>query len=803
MALVRDEDTDSARSRGRSTPVSFREFALQALILGLLLAVLFPGTFLRGEPAVPGGLLYRMNPWKLHTPTDHEPTRNLTTLESITQFAPWYALTQRAMRNGEWPLWNHLSYGGMPLLGNYQSAVFYPPHILHAFVDVPVAMTVYLLLKLWLCGATAYLCSRAIGLGVSASRFCSIGWMLCGFNTHWCHWAEVDVACWIPVLFMGVELIIDERYRRGFFAMMVGGTLVLLAGHPETAFVAGLGLGMYFVVRLVLARASGGRFLKSMALAGGAWVVALLVCAVQLAPFFEYLLNSYTLAHPERSAGQTAVPYIPSRALIATWVPRFFGSTVDGNFWGFDDTDIPMHLGVKNIHSNYVSILYPGIVAWLAIGFVIPAVLRDRKTRVRVIALAAPLTFGLLMASNQRIVAPLHELPPFSSMWHVWHTNFVVFVLPLLSAFGIEHWQRKRGRPTDMVWPVSLGILIAGLVGLQLVARWPVMSAEGVQGFVLVQIAVAAVLAALALLLCVLRYVSPKPRLVAAALALLLAVDLAVAARHLFPTCPRDQIAPATPLLSYMQEYEKPCRFRVTAASIVPGVMPLYDLEHLWGYDGIIPERLYRFLVHHPAGDFATIERLCAAPYCLFTADTVPHDHERYEFLTSLDGIDVFRDRSAFPRAWVVGDVEVAPDDEAVIARMKQPEFDAATTAVTDQPPDEPLPHGGPAVAANVAFTRWEASEVTMDVDASDDCVLVLADTYYPGWKAWIDDEPATVFPVYHAFRGVCVPKGSHAVRFAYDPLSFRIGFWVSTLVLLIGLAVGLLVLRRTRRLPC
>jgi hypothetical protein len=63
---------------------------------------------------------------------------------------------------------------------------------------------------------------------------------------------------------------------------------------------------------------------------------------------------------------------------------------------------------------------------------------------------------------------------------------------------------------------------------------------------------------------------------------------------------------------------------------------------------------------------------------------------------------------------------------------------------------------------------------------------LVLADAYYPGWHAYLDDERADIAPADHAFRAVFVPAGRHIVDFRYEPGSLRVGAVVSGLAWLV-----------------
>ena len=51
--------------------------------------------------------------------------------------------------------------------------------------------------------------------------------------------------------------------------------------------------------------------------------------------------------------------------------------------------------------------------------------------------------------------------------------------------------------------------------------------------------------------------------------------------------------------------------------------------------------------------------------------------------------------------------------------------------------------------------------------------MLVLHETYYPGWVAEIDGQPARILRADVLFRGVEVPPGQRKVVFRFAPLSF------------------------------
>ena len=91
------------------------------------------------------------------------------------------------------------------------------------------------------------------------------------------------------------------------------------------------------------------------------------------------------------------------------------------------------------------------------------------------------------------------------------------------------------------------------------------------------------------------------------------------------------------------------------------------------------------------------------------------------------------------------------------------------------------------------SLVQWVArrnNSFQLKVDAENDSVLVVSQTYYPGWRAWVDGQEAQIVPADYALTGIAVTAGSHDVRFAYRPGSFWIGLAVTAVALL---AVGVL----------
>ncbi|MCE9526341.1 MAG: YfhO family protein, partial [Planctomycetales bacterium] len=183
---------------------------------------------------------------------------------------------------------------------------------------------------------------------------------------------------------------------------------------------------------------------------------------------------------------------------------------------------------------------------------------------------------------------------------------------------------------------------------------------------------------------------------------------------------------------------------------------------------------------------------------------------------------NLWKMKDPFPRAWVVHDVEtLAPlprrlDLDALDALAMDVLFPAdphtkqrstrnlRTTAVveSDQPLSLPISSDNdskdPPKAESCNILRSSPTRVEIKVDLAQSGLIVLSDTYAPGWVALLrsaNEELAVQqqVPIYRTnrvFRGVVVPAGRHVLTFEYRPASFYRGAAVSAIS---WLALGML----------
>jgi len=102
---------------------------------------------------------------------------------------------------------------------------------------------------------------------------------------------------------------------------------------------------------------------------------------------------------------------------------------------------------------------------------------------------------------------------------------------------------------------------------------------------------------------------------------------------------------------------------------------------------------------------------------------------------------------------------------------------------------------------ARVVATNFSNQRVSAHTEAPAPSMVVIAQTYYPAWKAYLDGQPTRLWRANYAFQAVQVPPGRHQIELRYEDTAFRIGTILSALGLAICLSLWLV--SHFRRLGC
>gem|GEM_PF-499930 len=215
------------------------------------------------------------------------------------------------------------------------------------------------------------------------------------------------------------------------------------------------------------------------------------------------------------------------------------------------------------------------------------------------------------------------------------------------------------------------------------------------------------------------------------------------------------------------------------------------------GYDPLVNDAYQRLLDASSYNPTSPVAALLGVRYVI---SDKPYEWsqlpglERLSLLSQDGGWYIYEVRNPLPRAFIAPQT-LTLDDERARQQIASRAINPSTVAITDH--DVSCPPGAASEAVPARIVRYEPNVVELDADQPG--LLVLTDSYDPGWTVSLDGQPGDLLRVDTALRGVCLPAGAHRVRFEYRPTGFYAGVALSMIGWALLISAGLFTWMRAR----
>lgn len=751
----------------------------------------------------------------------------------LLQFIPWWNYAWETLSAGHLPLWNPLVGMGAPLLANYQSALFYPPtwlYFLLAWLGGVKAMAwgQALLVAAHLGWAALGMgrLARRLGLGLLAQAVAGLAYGLSAYLVSRAWFLSINAATsWLPWVLLCLTALLQadqpRERRRASLLLTLCLCMQLLSGHAQTTWytvlLAALWAGFHWVemARSGQSRRMFGSFLH-LALA---MALALGLAAVQLLPTAEYLAQSSRASEVD-FAYALNYSFWPWH-LLTFLAPGLFGSPVTGDYWGYANYwEDAVYIGVLPLFlalsAFFAALRRRGSNQNLAPG------LRPGLTRF----LAAITGVSLLLALGS--FTPLYpwlyrHIPTFDmfqapARWMLWG----VFALSLMAGIGAERWRRPGARAlywTRLGTAGAFSVMLGAGLGWRLLGDVSPTFVRATAFFGLWALG-AGSLSLLAPPSLQGEPAAPTNQRLAFgwwrwAVVAWISFDLLVANWGLNPAGSLDLYAPSPTsasvqalarggrlylpdALEYELKYERFLRFDTfdpgedwlaLRAAQLPNTNMLDSLAAVNNFDPLLPGRFVEWLeMLEQAAPQAQSQLLR-----LMDVGVIETLQSGQPYGVGFQPVPAGGRVRWVPCAWLA----VSQEDARQRILGGQVDFDLQVVLE----PSVAQPQAGLDCAAQSGFVNPGALELSMtsdgpnrlmiDLHAPADGWLVLSDVWYPGWRAWVDGHPTSVWRANYLFRAVEVAAGDHQVVFAYRPASFWVGGGISLFAWLILAALA------------
>ena len=760
-------------------------------------------------------------------------------MDTRHQLFYWRYFGFNTLAKGIIPLWNPYIYGGTPFVGGLQSAIFYPLNLIYLIFPIHVAINYSIILHVFLSGVFTYFYLRFLKLNPksevqnpqlysgrlsrSSCLVSSIIFMFCApqiFHVYPGHLPNLCTMIWLPLILLFSELFIRNR---NFLYAFFGGIAVafnILAGHPQYFFYTAIAVVAYFIIRIIQEFGEHRNWKYVGYHASGVFIIytiGVLLAAIQLLPAFEMIKHSTRQTLSYEWVGQFS--FAPEN-FITLFIPEFFGNSLKTPYWGR--------------YYLWEMSLYVGIVPLMLCAL---ASFYNRNKFAKTFLIMALITTILALGKFTPLFKILYTLVPGFNMFRG-NSKFIfiiAFSLSVLSGIGAEYLRNniltKKKVSTffyitcGIVAVISVFLLIFFLFGAGygtwqgiinkiylLGDRYTTLPNLKDPEFLRATFAVATKSAVKFIILMILSLLviglwingRLKRQIIIPITLALIFGDLWFFGNQYMVTFDSRQCFWDKEMLSILKSNPEASRI-TTVGHFELNQGMAHDISNIGGYDANVIKEYSEFInlsdgkpIEDPrivmeVRQISKLTNLLNLKYILLPAN-VRIEHPAIKLVFNNSKYALFDNTQAIPRAFIVHEVKTLEGRDAIFKGLASSEFNPLKYVILEEPskPTRNISSENYQQEPNPTIVEYSPNRVTIKATLLDDGYLVLGDTFYPGWNAYIDGKKSRVLKTDYILRSVFLEKGDHIVKFVYEPKSFTIGMIITlaSVVILIPVSI-------------
>jgi len=674
---------------------------------------------------------------------------------------------------GEVPLWNPYNEFGIPFLAQWGTMVLYPPSLIYLVLPLPWSLSFFCLLHIAFGGLGMYLLAAKWTGNRLAGGVAGLGFAFSGFTLNCLMWPNYTASlAWMPWVIYAVTRAWTQGGRQIIWASFAG-SMQILSGTPEIILFTWIILAGLWLCTSVKtwseAWVSGRR----------SFTIVLLVTALsaaQLLPFFELLSHSHRDTNFDK--GQWPVPP-----------------------WGWANLFVPMfrvYATGCGVHFQYnqmfTSSIYSGIFIMLLAGL---ALLWCRDRRVWLLVGLAVASLILSMGEHAGPYPVLRKA--FPQLGFMRYTSKFVIVMaltwPLAAAFGFAalfgppQSARSRLRIT-LVATIGLAILVSAIVAWARVVPFP--AEDWSKTFENGGVRIALLLAISASVLFLARTQTLQRQwLIQCLILLLLWLDYMSHVPQQNPTVDRQALTVEIPReLSPWPVLGQSRAVLSIRAHNVFGHAGTSNLTQtlLCLRNGLFANANLVEKIPKADGFFAlSIKTTRDVEYRLFDAQqelrTPVARFIGMSQLTCPTNLMRWEARSGYMPVLTAGQRPVFLNQRKTLSALLATNFSPESVVFLPEAARNCV-RAVASPAATVLSLKMSEHRIEANVEASNPSIVVIAQAFYPAWRAFVDGSPRPLWRANYAFQALEVPPGRHQITVLYIDWTYRSGLAISLLSL-------------------
>lgn len=748
------------------------------IFIALIVVYFFLPSIAAGRIPIPGdSLLGLYHPWRDNSfagySKEHFPTKNALITDPILQTYPWRYLVIENIKNLNIPQWNPYSFLGQPLMANVQSATFQIFNLLFFFLPFNVAWTLQIIFPLVLSAIFAYLFLRSQGISKIAAVYGGLLIPFSGFFVAWALWGTIiTTAIWLPLILFLVDSLFKKISWKKFIVLVFAFFQVLVSGHIQTALYILLAVTILLFLALLKKRSIFATILIVFGL-----TVGLLLAAPQLLPTLELSNLSNRSSDQNFYAGRQDW-FIPPQNLIQLIAPDFFGNPTTNNYWGIWN------------YAEFVSFI--GVIP---LFFALFALLKLEK---KYLFLPILLFSSLLLG----IQNPISKLPytlnvPFLSSFQPSRIIFLIdFSLAALSAVGLNSFLKNQNKKI-MFLPVAIILFVASVFYAFIKLNPQLFNVASESVLIARRNLVVPLLSVFTLIIVLLASFKLNKKLILSIIFILTILELFRFWEKFTPFTQASLIYPSTSTTTFLQNQQKPFRILSTDRRLMtPNSQTFNKIESVSGYDPLYLKNYANFVSAWESGvsqekpQFNRIvtpqkynsqfANLANVKFILSFDEITSPDYQKVHE----EGITkTYLNKNYLNRAFFIDQVIKKESNQEVLSAIQNSAIELNKIAYSSD-----FEFKGGDSTGVATFSNYSDQKMNLITSSSKDSALVITNTFYPGWNAYIDGKQTVIHNVDSIFQSIIVPAGDHDIEIKFESRLFATGIYIALIGMLLAI---------------
>lgn len=715
-------------------------------------------------------------------------------------FIPPRYLWVEMVKSFELPLWNPYNYSGIPLLATLQPGILYPPNFLFFLLPFNIAWNWLIILHFVFSGFNVYVFLRYFKSSWEASFAGAITFMLSGYllSVHNVlpHLFSVS---WFPLIL--VSFIKECKSGSSKYLVLTSFLLTMqfFAGAPEIVLMNVLTLFFICIFFNVFTDENNQLHITVLPRITTLLLVLLiflLLSSIQLIPFYE--LKSQSIRHSGLAYFEATIWAFTWRDFIQFFLPDFFANLQnDIKYWS---------------NQSWLKSIYLGIIPFILSTFYF--VSKDRKRPIFIVLIIVSIVFAL--GGNTPIYKLLYKLPPFNSIRFPAKFLFLFFfAIAVTAGLGFDCLRKGIEKKSSTIAKLIKTIFYIGFIfalswGFTNIFHKEIYHIFEVHGikpdnynsidFNLHNIKRFFLFSAIFCVSFIFCLEIKKTKIALSAIIIFLSLDLFITNlgmfdytrwsfyinRHKFIESinkegdNRRYIAtPAT-----KKKFPKYPDDRAILNPYYAGLFGLYTIDGAEVLRTIPQDSLLNIIKNTDSLDYAKrYFNISGISFLITINDIKDKDFKLIDTIKIRETpVYLYEYLSQPGRFLFYRQASYADNDKTIMEKLQDKGIDLKDELIlfSEDPDNEKgILHetkSNKKEKNDIKLVSYKPNKIILDYKTQDDCFLYVSDSYYPGWRAYIDGKETKIYRANLAFRAIKIPKGEHTVIFRYIPISFYAG---------------------------